>query len=67
MPGSWVASIAAGVLVLVLWCCSVLMLRMTSLTGAGFLLASLAATFGLTVLGWSFLALWERVKPRRDS
>jgi hypothetical protein len=67
VSGGWVASIVAGVLAFVLWFCSVLMLRMTSLTGAGFLLASLAVTFGLSVLGWSFLALWERAKLRRDS
>lgn len=67
VSGGWVASIFAGVLAFVLWVCSLLLLRMTSLTGAGFLLASLAVTFGLTVLGWSFLVLWERVKLRRDS
>jgi hypothetical protein len=67
VSGGWVPSIFSGALALMLWFCSVLLLRMTPLTGAGFLLASLGLNFGLAALGWSVLLLWERLRLPRAS
>ena len=56
------AAVFTTVLTFVLWFCSILILRLTPLTGAALLLASLGLTFCLAALGWSVLTLWGRTR-----
>ena len=52
------------VLTFALWFCSMLLLRLTPLTGVALLLASLGLTLCLATLGWLILTLWERLQRR---
>ena len=58
------ATVFSTVLTFVLWFCSILVLRLTPLTGAALLLASLGLTVCLAALAWLVLTLWERTRQR---
>jgi len=47
-----------------LWVGSLLLLRLTPLTGLAFFLASFGLTWFAALLGWSVLTLWERHRAR---
>jgi len=58
------AAVFSTVLTFVLWFCSILILRLTPLTGAALLVASLGLTTCVAMLGWLSLTLWERTRRR---
>jgi hypothetical protein len=60
VAGNQVAAVFSSMLAVMLWVGSILLLRLTPLTGVAFWLASFGLTLGVGLLGWSVLALWER-------
>jgi hypothetical protein len=64
VAGNGAAAVFSSIVAVMLWVGSLLLMRLTPLTGLAFFLGSFGLTLCAVLLGWSVLTLWERHRAR---